>query len=193
MTTNDPNPLIDKHWLVNAKHLASPHADARPVSDDINLLVIHCISLPEGHYDTPYVEQLFMGNLDTSPATPFNALAGLRVSAHVVIRRHGAVEQYVAFNQRAWHAGKSSYCGRRRCNDFSIGIELEGTDHDSYTEQQYQQLVQVTQALLACYPNLRRNRIVGHEDIARGRKTDPGPGFDWHYFQRLLADATTTP
>ena len=179
-------PIVE-HQLVAARQLPSPHFDARPDADDISLLVIHCISLPEGCYGSPYVEQLFLGTLDTSADSEFAYLDGLRVSAHLVIRRDGSVEQYVPFDQRAWHAGQSSYGGRTRCNDFSIGIELEGTDQDSYTDAQYQQLSAATAALLDYYPRLQRNRIVGHQDIAPGRKTDPGRGFDWHRYQQLLA------
>ncbi|MEX1222796.1 MAG: 1,6-anhydro-N-acetylmuramyl-L-alanine amidase AmpD [Idiomarina sp.] len=177
---------IRQHCLSEARFEPSPHADARPDEQDINLLVVHCISLPEGRFGEPYIHDLFMGQLDSSAHPDFAILKGLRVSAHVVIRRDGEVVQYVPFNQRAWHAGKSWYCGRRRCNDFSIGIELEGTDYQSYTEQQYQQLVQIAAALMHTYPALNRRRIVGHQHIAPGRKTDPGPGFDWHHFHTLL-------
>lgn len=177
---------IKNHWLTDARWVPSPHCDTRPDADDISLLVIHCISLPEGQFATPYVEQLFSGTLDTKAGSGFEPLAGLRVSAHLVIRRDGHVEQYVPFDQRAWHAGVSSHCGRRRCNDYSIGIELEGTDKDPFTAEQYQQLVAISRALLAQYPKLTRQRIVGHQDIARGRKTDPGSGFDWpHYLSEL--------
>lgn len=186
---------IENHLLTDAEYLASPHYDERPDDTDINLLVIHCISLPEGQFATPYVKQLFLGELDITADPSFQPLQGLRVSAHLVIRRDGTLEQYVPFDKRAWHAGVSSFCGRRRCNDYSIGIELEGTDHDSYTDAQYQQLVAVTDALLAHYPKLTRQRIVGHEHIARGRKTDPGPGFNWsHYLTRLdQTDAVIKP
>lgn len=179
---------IKNHRLVEARQFTSPHYDARPSSADISLLVVHCISLPEGDYGTPFVEQLFMGELDTSHSSPFQYLAGLRVSAHLVIRRDGSVEQYVPFDQRAWHAGRSSFCGRKRCNDYSIGIELEGTDKDQYTDRQYEQLVAITTTLLTHYPRMRRNRIVGHQDIAPGRKTDPGQGFDWSRYHQLLVD-----
>lgn len=179
---------IKNHRLIAARQFDSPHYDARPTSTDISLLVVHCISLPEGDYGTPYVEQLFMGTLETSAGSPFQYLDGLRVSAHLVIRRDGSIEQYVPFNQRAWHAGKSSFCGRTRCNDYSIGIELEGTDKDEYTDCQYDQLVAITAALLAHYPDMRRNRIVGHQDIAPGRKTDPGQGFDWQRYHHLILD-----
>lgn len=177
---------IREHCLSAARFEPSPHVDSRPDAQDISLLVVHCISLPEGSFGQPYIHDLFMGQLDCHAHPDFAVLEGLRVSAHVVIRRDGEVVQYVPFNQRAWHAGKSAYCGRRRCNDFSVGIELEGTDYQSYTELQYQQLVQIAVALIDTYPALTQRRIVGHEHIAPGRKTDPGPGFDWHYFHTLL-------
>ena len=188
-TSEQPTMAVDAivgHRLAGAQQRLSPHYDARPDADDISLLVIHCISLPEGSYASPYVEQLFMGTLDTSADSEFAYLDGVRVSAHLVIRRDGLIEQYVPFDQRAWHAGKSSFGGRTRCNDFSIGIELEGTDQDRYTDAQYQQLAATTDALLNHYPRLRRNRIVGHQDIAPGRKTDPGQGFDWQRYLHLL-------
>ncbi|HAS15998.1 MAG TPA: 1,6-anhydro-N-acetylmuramyl-L-alanine amidase AmpD [Idiomarina abyssalis] len=177
---------IKNHKITTAVQYPSPHCDERPQTDEISLLVIHCISLPEGEYGTPYVRQLFMGELETDAHPDFSILQGLRVSAHCVIRRDGTLEQYVPFDKRAWHAGQSRYCGRRRCNDFSIGIELEGTDHTAYTEQQYQQLIQVTEALIATYPKLNRRRIVGHQDIAPGRKTDPGSEFDWQTYLNAL-------
>lgn len=164
----------------------SPHCDERPLDDDISLLVVHCISLPEGHFGTPYVHDLFMGQLDVAADPAFKPLAGLKVSAHLVIRRNGRLEQYVPFNRRAWHAGQSSFCGRQRCNDFSIGIELEGTDYSAYTDEQYQQLAAVTEALMLDYPQLRKDAIVGHEDIAPGRKTDPGKQFDWARYRAAI-------
>lgn len=180
---------IKNHWLESVDRRPSPHFDERPDPADISLLVIHCISLPEGEYGTPFVEQLFMGTLKAAPGSALEPLNGLRVSAHLVIRRDGHIEQYVGFDKRAWHAGKSSFCGRKRCNDYSIGIELEGTDKEAYTEAQYRQLVSVTQALMQDYPGIRSGRIVGHEDIARGRKTDPGQGFDWtHFLQQLTKE-----
>lgn len=178
--------MIKEHYLQNATHYASPHYDARPEAETISLLVIHCISLPEGQYGTPYVKDLFLGTLDTSAGSGFEALDGLRVSAHLVIRRDGQIEQYVPFDQRAWHAGQSCYGGRQRCNDYSIGIELEGTDKQPYTAAQYQQLIAVTQLLMAQYPALTHDRIVGHQHIAPDRKTDPGEGFDWAYYLTQL-------
>lgn len=177
---------LKNHKITHAIQHASPHFDERPNGVDINLLVIHCISLPEGDYGTPYVKDLFMGELDSSAHPDFAPLHGLRVSAHCVIRRDGTLEQYVPFDKRAWHAGQSRYCGRKRCNDFSIGIELEGTDKTAYTDKQYECLVGVTKLLLEHYPTLNRHRIVGHEHIAPGRKTDPGIGFDWSKYLNQL-------
>ena len=178
--------IIKNHWIRDVKHCASPHYDERPDEQDISLLVIHCISLPEGEYGTPYVKDLFMGELQSNAHPDFAPLEGLRVSAHCVIRRDGTLEQYVPFDKRAWHAGQSRYCGRKRCNDFSIGIELEGTDQSAYTDKQYQCLVEVTELLLMHYPKLNRRRIIGHEHIAPGRKTDPGSGFDWPRYLNQL-------
>ncbi|WP_404398360.1 1,6-anhydro-N-acetylmuramyl-L-alanine amidase AmpD [Idiomarina loihiensis] len=177
---------IKNHKITTAAQHPSPHYDERPQSAEVSLLVIHCISLPEGQYGTPYIRQLFMGDLEPDAHPDFAILKGLRVSAHCVIRRDGTLEQFVPFDKRAWHAGMSRYCGRRRCNDFSIGIELEGTDHSAYTQEQYEQLIAVTKALIGTYPNLNRRRIVGHQDIAPGRKTDPGSEFDWQTYLNAL-------
>ncbi|MCH2454127.1 1,6-anhydro-N-acetylmuramyl-L-alanine amidase AmpD [Idiomarina sp.] len=177
---------LKNHKITRAIQHASPHFDERPDESDISLLVIHCISLPEGEYGTPYVKDLFMGELQSNAHPDFAPLDGLRVSAHCVIRRDGTLEQYVPFDKRAWHAGQSRYCGRKRCNDFSIGIELEGTDQSAYTDKQYQCLVEVTELLLMHYPKLNRRRIIGHEHIAPGRKTDPGSGFDWPRYLNQL-------
>lgn len=173
--------------LSSAEQKLSPHHDARPDPNDISVLVVHGISLPAGEFGQPYIDQLFMGTLDTSAHPTFDVLEGLRVSAHCVIHRDGRIVQYVPFDQRAWHAGVSHYCGRKRCNDFAIGIELEGTDTEPYTKEQYQQLAQLAAAAVRTYPALTPQRIVGHQHIAPVRKTDPGPAFDWHYFRSLLA------
>ena len=157
------------------------HFDDRPQAE-ISLLVIHCISLPEGQYGTPYIDDLFCARLDCTAHPSFASLEGVRVSAHCLIDRKGHIRQYVPFAKRAWHAGVSSFAGRERCNDFSIGIELEGTDKDQYTAEQYHALAGLTQALMRRYPGITRERIVGHSDIAPGRKTDPGTGFDWPRF-----------
>lgn len=184
-------PIIDGK-LSSARQRQSPHCDARPDAADISVLVVHGISLPAGEFGGPYIDALFMGELDSSAHPEFKVLEGLRVSAHCLIRRDGELLQYVPFQQRAWHAGRSHYAGRRRCNDFSIGIELEGTDADPYTKEQYLKLAEVAAELIATYPLLTRRRIVGHEHIAPVRKTDPGPAFDWHYFHRCLAHAQST-
>ncbi|MGX5913208.1 1,6-anhydro-N-acetylmuramyl-L-alanine amidase AmpD [Aliidiomarina sp. Khilg15.8] len=174
---------ITQHRVETASFIESPHADARPDEADISLLVVHGISLPAGQFGKPYITQLFLGTLDCEVDPGFAPLANLRVSAHCLIRRDGELIQYVPFNKRAWHAGVSSWEGRDACNDFSIGIELEGTDTTPYTEQQYQRLAQLTAAIQNTYPAITDDRIVGHEDIAPGRKTDPGPAFDWSRFQ----------
>lgn len=184
--------MIKDGWLTQAQHCESPHADARPDATDISVLVVHGISLPAGEFGGPYIDALFMGELDCSAHPEFEILAGLRVSAHCLIRRDGEIIQYVPFNQRAWHAGRSHYAGRRRCNDFSIGIELEGTDTAPYTKEQYVRLAEVAAELIRTYPKLTRRRIVGHQHIAPVRKTDPGPAFDWAYFQQCLTTGIST-
>lgn len=165
----------------------SPHADDRPDEGDITLLVIHAIALPPERFGGHCVDDLFMGCLDCAAHPYFAALRGVRVSAHLFIRRDGTLVQYVPFNRRAWHAGESSFEGRSRCNDFSIGIELEGSDTQPFEDAQYTSLVRAADALLRAYPLLSRERIVGHADIAPGRKTDPGPHFDWLRFHAALA------
>ncbi|TXH04738.1 MAG: 1,6-anhydro-N-acetylmuramyl-L-alanine amidase AmpD [Nevskiaceae bacterium] len=165
--------------LRGARWLPSPNFDERPDPADVSLLVIHAISLPPDRFGGPWIDDLFLNRLDHAAHPYFASLRDLKVSAHCLIRRDGALTQYVAFDQRAWHAGKSQYRGRERCNDFSIGIELEGCDRKPFTQAQYRRLTRVTRALLRAYPRLARDRIVGHSDIAPGRKTDPGPRFDW--------------
>ncbi len=169
-------------WLVGARQVLSPNHDARPEGTPVELLVIHNISLPPNRYGGPGIEQLFTNTLDPNEHPYYVGIAGLRVSAHFLIRRDGEVVQFVSCNERAWHAGVSSWCGRERCNDFSLGIELEGCDTVPFTDAQYEALARVTRALRACYP-LRDCQ--GHSDIAPGRKTDPGPCFDWPRFRRL--------
>jgi len=172
----------------------SPHCDERPDGETVSLLVIHNISLPAGQFaavaEHSFVDALFMGSLDCCADASFADLAGLRVSAHCVIWRDGRIFNYVPFNKRAWHAGVSSFSGRQRCNDFSIGIELEGTDNLPYTEQQYQSLIRLTQYIMQQYPAITADRIAGHCDIAPGRKTDPGNAFDWQRFRDGLKRAT---
>ena len=171
--------------LLGADWIASPNFNERP-SDEISLLVIHNISLPPGQFDTHAVERFFCNELDCSEHPYYQEIDGLKVSAHLLIERTGRVIQFVHFNQRAWHAGQSSFEGREQCNDFSIGIELEGTDDQPFSEEQYERLIQITEQLLAAYPAITPKRITGHSDIAPGRKTDPGPCFDWDRYLNAL-------
>lgn len=173
-------------WLVGADKKPSPHFTKRTTEDNIDLLVIHNISLPPGKFGGPYITDLFLGRLEPSSDPFFEGIYQLQVSAHLLIRRGGEIVQYVSFDDKAWHAGVSSYKGREKCNDFSIGIELEGTDEIPYTESQYQQLSMVTKCLKEHYPNIADN-ITGHCDIAPGRKTDPGPAFDWNKYIHLAS------
>jgi len=174
-------------WLENVKQVASPNYDQRPAGSIIDLLVVHCIALPPKQFGGKGIEQLFMNQLDPDEHPYYRDIAGLKVSAHALIRRTGEIIQFVNFDQRAWHAGESSFEGRQACNDFSIGIELEGTDTDSYEAIQYQQLARVSRLLLDYYPSMSLSRITGHETIAPNRKTDPGVGFDWDHFHHTLA------
>lgn len=181
---------IDDGWLTGARRVPSPNCDDRPDAADISLLVIHGISLPPAEFGGPWIDHLFTNRLDPNAHDYFAGIVHLRVSAHLLIRRDGELVQYVPFHRRAFHAGVSSFAGRERCNDFSIGIELEGTDELPYTDPQYDQLNKVIAALLATYPNLSGARIAGHCDIAPGRKTDPGPSFDWSRVVARLASPT---
>ena len=176
---------IDQHWLTGITRIPSPNCDGRPDPTDISLLVIHCISLPPGEFDNCYIDQLFCNKLNPADHPYFNEIHLLTVSAHLLIKRDGSCVQYVPFDKRAWHAGKSSYEGRERCNDFSIGIELEGAESVAYTEAQYVQLAAVIETLLETYPQLSKQRITGHSDIAPGRKTDPGASFDWQRIEHI--------
>lgn len=184
-----PNPLGNNSlerdaegWLPTARHQPSPNYDARPPDTVIDLLVIHNISLPPGEFGGDWIDDLFHNRLDPTAHAYFAAIAAVRVSAHFLIRRDGCLIQYVSCTQRAWHAGVSSFMGRERCNDFSIGIELEGTDTTPFTRAQYHTLAACTRHIRARYPAITLERIVGHSDIAPGRKTDPGPMFDWRCY-----------
>jgi len=170
----------------------SPNCDPRPAGTEISLVVIHGISLPPGHYGGPEIDQLFTNRLDAGAHPYFSAIAGLRVSSHLLVRRDGELVQYVPFNLRAWHAGESCYDGCSACNDFSIGIELEGQDHEAYTDAQYERLAAVLAALIGIFPNLSAERVAGHSDVAPGRKTDPGPAFEWGRLQQRLAALQAT-
>jgi N-acetyl-anhydromuramoyl-L-alanine amidase len=174
--------------LTGVRQVLSPHCDARPAGTVAELLVVHGISLPPGEFGGPWIDRLFTGTLPPEAHPFFRELAAARLSAHALVRRDGAIVQYVPFGERAWHAGASQYRGRSTCNDFSVGVELEGTDDTPYTEAQYQQLAALAAALLAAYASLSAEHIVGHSDIAPGRKTDPGAAFDWPRFRALLSE-----
>ena len=180
------NMLLDDkaQWLCGVRRAPSPNCDDRPQGVEIDLLVIHGISLPPGEFGTPCIEQLFCNALDYHAYPRLQDIKGLRVSAHLLIDRPGNVVQFVPFHRRAWHAGRSEFNGRENCNDFSIGIELEGTDDIAYQPEQYHTLVRVITALQQVWPQLTPDTIRGHCHIAPGRKTDPGPAFDW---ERLYA------
>lgn len=173
------------HRLGGVRYLASPNHDERPDPDDITLLVIHNISLPPGEFGGPWIDRLFTNTLDPVSHPYFEQIHELRVSAHCCIFRDGSVTQYVPFDRRAWHAGASSWNGRARANDFSIGVELEGSDQQPFEDEQYLALIALTRELFAAYPRLRD--VAGHSDIAPGRKTDPGPHFDWTRYRSGLA------
>ncbi|NJD07926.1 MAG: 1,6-anhydro-N-acetylmuramyl-L-alanine amidase AmpD [Methylococcaceae bacterium] len=179
---------IEEGWLSGVDRVISPNCDERPDPEDISLVVIHGISLPPGEFGGGWIDRLFTNTLPTDAHPYFAQIQGLRVSAHALIHRDGRIVQYVPFHRRAWHAGASSFQGRERCNDYSIGIELEGTDSTPYEAAQYQALAGLIRALLVHYPKLGRQAIVGHSDIAPGRKTDPGDRFDWGQLRRLLPD-----
>ncbi len=172
--------------LPGALQVPSPHRDARPRGGDISLVVVHGISLPPGQFGGPWIDALFTGTLPDSAHPRFAELAGLRVSAHVLIRRDGQWVQYVPFCERAWHAGVSRFDGRPDCNDYAVGIELEGTDTAPYEAVQYRRLAALCVALMRAYPAIAMDRIVGHCHVAPGRKTDPGPAFQWHRLRRLI-------
>lgn len=181
---------LDRRWLSGVSICASPHYGPRPAGSVPSLIVIHGISLPAGEFGGPYISALFTDTLDTQADPRFAYLAGLRVSAHFLIDRQGAMTQFVALTDRAWHAGQSTFGGQTDCNDYSIGVELEGTDNQNYTEAQYHSLASLIPLLRTAYPAITTDRVVGHCHIAPGRKTDPGPAFDW---LRLAASTGITP
>ena len=174
-------------WLPGLAHVPSPNFDARPPGLTVDVLVIHAISLPARGYGGPWIRDLFLNRLDHSAHPTFARLRGLRVSAHFLVRRTGEAIQFVSIDERAWHAGISRHGARTACNDFSIGIELEGCDDDAFTDVQYTALGTLTQRLLRACPALGVEGIVGHADIAPGRRTDPGPHFDWARYRTSLA------
>lgn len=177
---------IEQGWLDTAAQTLSPNCNQRPANESVSLLVVHNISLPPGRFGTGCIEDFFCNRLDIAADPYFAGIQDLQVSAHLLIARDGHVTQFVSFDERAWHAGQSLFQGRDNCNDFSVGIELEGTDDQPYTEAQYQSLVDCSVALMKAYPAITPERIAGHSDIAPGRKTDPGEAFDWQRFRKAL-------
>ena len=165
--------------IAPARICLSPNRDARPSGAPLGMIVLHGISLPPGVFGGPEIDALFLNQLDWDAHPYFGEIRGLRVSSHLLIRRNGELVQYVPFHERAWHAGESRFRGQARCNDFSIGIELEGEDETPYDDCQYHVLTSVLQALAAAYPGITARELAGHCDVAPGRKTDPGPAFDW--------------
>jgi len=176
--------------LAEARFVPSQNFDERPDNTSIDLLVIHNISLPPNEFGGPFIEQLFTNCLDPEAHPYFRDICHLQVASHLLIRRNGEIIQFVPFHKRAWHAGESCFEDRQRCNDFSIGIELEGADDIPFEDIQYEQLIKVSQAILSTYNKIKSDNIVGHSDIAPGRKTDPGPAFDWNRFRAGLTKQT---
>jgi len=179
---------VNSGLCVQADFIKSPNADERPNAELPNLIVVHGISLPPNQFGGDAITQLFTNQLNPDDDPYFETIKALKVSAHALIRRDGQLIQYVPFHERAWHAGLSEFKGRSRCNDFSIGIELEGTDQTPYTQAQYKTLGLLIKGLWQAYPTLQRHHVVGHSDIAPGRKTDPGAYFQWRALERLLED-----
>lgn len=178
------NPI--NHQISPATFVPSPNFDQRPCGQEVDLLVIHNISLPPGEFGTGHIQDLFLNQLNPNGHPYYKHLQGLRVSSHLLIDRQGQLTQFVPLHMRAWHAGVSRFNGRYRCNDFSIGIELEGTDTVPYTHAQYHTLVQVSRIILHHYPKITLDRIIGHQHIAHLRKTDPGPFFRWNFYKNML-------
>jgi AmpD protein len=169
----------DEAVIRQALSCPSPNQDERPVGCEPILVIIHGISLPPGEYGGHYIEQLFTNCLDWNAHPYFSQIQGMKVSSHLLVKRNGELIQFVPFNRRAWHAGESVFRGRGNCNDFSIGIELEGCDDSPYSDEQYRSLIDILRGLLDAYPGLSPRSIAGHSDVAPGRKSDPGPAFDW--------------
>ena len=177
---------IKDGWLLDERRVLSPHFDQRPDPQDISLLIIHYISLPPEQFGGGYIDDFFQGKLDAQAHPYFQEISLLRVAAHCLIERTGRITQYVNFNDRAWHAGLSYFEGREKCNDFAIGIELEGSNEQPFTTQQYDTLQRLTRQIMQAYPRITKERIVGHCDVSPGRKIDPGQYFDWQrYLQHL--------
>lgn len=176
----------DTGLLAGAAFVPSPNCDDRPAGVVADLVIVHGISLPPGEFGGPWIDRLFTNDLPPDAHPYFATVAALRVSSHLLIRRDGELVQYVPLHRRAWHAGVSSWQGRERCNDYSIGIELEGADDTPYESGQYAMLARVIATLCRAIPALTAERVVGHSDVAPGRKTDPGPAFDWPRLRTLV-------
>jgi AmpD protein len=172
--------------LEQAERKPSPNHNDRPNNQPISLLVIHSISLPPGQFGGRFIDDFFLNQLDAGQHPYFKTIIDQKVSSHLLIKRDGQVVQFVSFQKRAWHAGLSCFDGEENCNDFSIGVELEGTDELPYENVQYHRLETIANSLMSAYPEITVDRMVGHSDIAPERKTDPGPGFDWDYFKQLV-------
>jgi N-acetyl-anhydromuramoyl-L-alanine amidase len=180
---------IESGRMRDARQVASPNYDARPLGIEADLIVVHGISMPPGEFGGPWIERLFTNTLPLDLHPYFAEVGELRVSSHLLVARDGGLTQFVKFTDRAWHAGQSSYNGRSACNDFSIGVELEGVDTLDYEAAQYGALGDIVAALCDAYPRLSAERVVGHSDISPGRKTDPGPAFDWERARRAIGTA----
>ncbi|KPQ01139.1 1,6-anhydro-N-acetylmuramyl-L-alanine amidase AmpD [Marinobacter sp. HL-58] len=178
--------------VATARWCPSPNFGLRPEGSGISLLVVHNISLPPGQFGGDAIERFFCNQLEASGHPYFEMIAGMKVSSHLLIRRDGSPVQFVSLLDRAWHAGRSCFQGEEECNDFSIGIELEGTDDIPYTPAQYRALAELSRLIMAAWPDITPDRITGHSDIAPGRKTDPGPAFDWSRYRKLLDAGQTT-
>ena len=182
-----PQTSPDSNHVIPVRHIASPNVNPRPEQTPVRLIVLHNISLPPAQFGGGYIEQFFQNKLDANAHPYFQTIHELKVSAHLLILRTGEMIQFVSFNDRAWHAGRSSYLGVPECNDYSVGIELEGTDDQPFTEAQYTAVIAAILSIQQAYPYTRRH-LAGHSDIAPGRKTDPGPYLDWQRIRRALGD-----
>tara|TARA_B100000035_G_scaffold51533_1_gene40091 strand:- start:3488 stop:4030 length:543 start_codon:yes stop_codon:yes gene_type:complete len=177
---------IKNHLIENIKFLQSPNFDIRPKKIDISLIVIHSISLPPTIFGNEYVENFFLNKLEIADNEYINSIKDMKVSSHIYIKRTGEIIQFVPFDKRAWHAGESSYKNVKNCNDYSIGIELEGCEDISFEDIQYNKLSEIIDCLIQNYPNINSERIVSHSEIAPGRKSDPGPLFDWKRLKSMI-------
>ena len=177
---------IKNHLIENIKFLQSPNFDIRPKKIDISLIVIHSISLPPTIFGNEYVENFFLNKLEIEDNEYINSIKDMKVSSHIYIKRTGEIIQFVPFDKRAWHAGESSYKNVKNCNDYSIGIELEGCEDISFEDIQYNKLSEIIDCLIQNYPNINSERIVSHSEIAPGRKSDPGPLFDWKRLKSMI-------